>query len=245
MSNLRIARGRCLPLGSMATPDGVNFALLSQQASAVTLVLYKLDGKEPIAEIALHPRRNRTGQHWHVLVHGLPPSFCFGWRVDGKHGPGHFFDPSLVLIDPAARALSGAATWGRSDEPDAKHRSRRSVFLRRPFNWQEDAPPLTALEDSVIYELHVRGFTCPPSSGVAHPGTFAGLMEKIPYLKSLGITAVELLPIHEFDETDCAFFHPDTRQRHRNFWGYNSIAFAAPKCSYASTGADHGQINEF
>src|SRR5262249_22700712 len=100
MSNLRIAPGRGLPLGAMATPDGVNFAPLRRHATAVTLALYKLDGKELISEIALHPRRNRTGQHWHVLVHGLPPSFCYGWRVDGKHGPGHFYDPSLVLIDP-------------------------------------------------------------------------------------------------------------------------------------------------
>src|SRR3954468_15199272 len=149
MLNLRIARGRCLPLGTVATPDGVNFALLSRHATAVTLVLYELDGKQLISEIALHPRRNRTGQIWHVLVQGLPPSFCFGWRVDGKHGPGHCFDPSLVLIDPAARAVSGAAVWGSSEEPDLKSTPRRSVFIQRSFNWQEDVPPLTPLEDSI------------------------------------------------------------------------------------------------
>src|SRR3954454_9895985 len=245
MLNLRIARGRCLPLGTMATPDGVNFALLSRHATAVTLVLYALDGKELISEVALQPRRNRTGQHWHVLVQGLPAAFCFGWRVDGPHGPGHRFDPSLVLIDPTARAVSGGAVWGRSDEPDLKHTTRRSVFLPRSFGWQEDAPHLTPLADSIIYELHVRGFTCHPSSGVAHPGTFAGLIEKIPYLQWLGVTAVELLPIHEFDECDCPFSNPDTGERLRNFWGYNSIAFAAPKASYAASGPRHGQVREF
>jgi glycogen operon protein len=245
MLNLRIARGRCLPLGTMATPDGVNFALLSRHGTAASLVLYALDGKEVISEVALHPRRNRTGQHWHVLVQGLPPAFCYGWRVDGPHGPGHRFDPNLVLIDPAARALSGGAVWGKSDEPDLKHTTRRSIYLPRSFNWQEDAPLLTPLEDSVIYELHVRGFSCHPSSGVKHPGTFAGLAEKIPYLKELGVTAVELLPIHEFDETDCDFHNPKTKKRHRNFWGYNSIAFAAPKAAYAATGADNGQLSEF
>src|SRR4029079_14725678 len=109
----------------------------------------------------------------------------------------------------------------------------------------EDQPPLTPLEDSIVYELHVRGFTWHPSSGVDKPGTYAGLVEKIPYLQALGVTAVELLPIHEFDECDCPFTNPLTGERLRNFWGYNSIAFAAPKASYVTTGADHGQLTEF
>src|SRR5262249_41507629 len=103
----------------------------------------------------------------------------------------------------------------------------------------------TPLEDSVIYEVHVRGFTCHPSSGIAHPGTFAGLAEKIPYLKHLGVTAIELLPVHEFDEDDCPFTNPSTGERLRNFWGYNSIAFAAPKAAYAASGPEHNQVSEF
>src|SRR5256885_621470 len=97
----------------------------------------------------------------------------------------------------------------------------------------------------VLYELHGRGFTVHPSSGVRAPGTFAGLVEKIPYLKGLGVTAVELLPIHEFDEQDCPFFDPSTGEKLRNYWGYNSIAFAAPKAAYAATGPAHGQVIEF
>src|SRR5262249_25110167 len=154
-------------------------------------------------------------------------------------GPVHRFDPNIVLLDPAATALSGGALWGVSDEPSQRSTSRRSLYLRRPFNWQEDVPLVTPLEDSVIYELHVRGFTVHPTSGVAPPGTFAGLVEKIPYLKSLGVTAVELLPIHEFDEVDCTFVNPQTGERLRNFWGYNSVAFAAPKASFAASGVDH------
>jgi glycogen operon protein len=245
MLTLRIARGRCLPLGASAVPDGVNFALLCRHGRTVSLLVYPLEGGDPLAEIVLHPRRNRTGDHWHVLVGGLPPAFCYGWRVDGPSGPGNAFDPSAVLLDPAATALSGGGVWGRSDEPNRRTTSRRSVYLRRPFHWQEDAPPLTPLEDSLIYELHVRGFSCHPSSGVAHPGTFAGLVEKIPHLRELGVTAVELLPIHEFDECDCPFVNPDTGARLRNFWGYNSIAFAALKASYAATGPEHGQVQEF
>jgi glycogen operon protein len=226
-------------------PDGVNFAMLSEHATAVFLVLYPIDGQEPLAEVTLHPRRNRTGNHWHVQVTGLPPGFCYGWRVDGPRGPGHCFDSSVVLIDPSTTALTDGAPWGASCEPQARVTARRSVFLRRPFHWQEDAPLVTPLEDSIIYELHVRGFTCHGSSGVAHPGTFLGLVEKIPYLQSLGVTAVELLPIHEFDECDCTFFNPDTKERLRNFWGYNSIAFAAPKAAYAASGPRHDQAAEF
>jgi glycogen operon protein len=245
MHNLRTARGRSLPLGATAAADGVNFVVLSRNGTAVTLVLYPLEGEAALAEIPLDPRRHRTGNHWHILVAGLPSLFRYGWRVSGPKGPGHRFDTSMVLLDPAATAIADSTVWGQSQEKDHVCSVRRSLFVRQPFNWREDAPPLTALEDSIIYELHVRGFTCHPTSAVARPGTFAGLVEKIPYLQSLGVTAVELLPIHEFDECDCPFTNPITGERLRNLWGYNSIAFAAPKASYAASGPDHGQVIEF
>jgi glycogen operon protein len=240
MYNLRISRGRCLPLGTSPVPEGVNFALLSRHASAVSLVIFTRDNRDLLAQIPLHPRRNRTGDHWHIMVGGLPPAFCYGWRVNGPAGPGHAFDPSLVLLDPSSTALSGGAVWGHDDG-----NGRRSLYLRRPFNWHQDVLPRTPLEDSIIYELHVRGFTCHRSSGVRQPGTFAGLIEKIPYLLSLGVTAVELLPVHEFDENDCPFVNPETGEPLHNFWGYNSIAFGAVKASYAASGALHGQVREF
>lgn len=246
MRFLKIDRGKCLPLGASALPDGVNFALLCRNGTTVTLVINPLNGTESFTEIALHPRRNRTGDHWHVQVAGLPPTFMYGWRVDGPRGAGNHFDPSIILLDPSATALSDGACWGQSREPPGRRfSSRRSLYLRRSFDWKEDVPPRTPLEDSIIYELHVRGFTCHPSSRVAHPGTFAGLVDKILYLKALGVTAVVLLPIHEFDENDCPFYNPDTGEQLRNFWGYNSIAFAAVKSAYASNGAEHGQLTEF
>jgi glycogen operon protein len=245
MLTLRTARGRSLPLGATALANGVNFAVLCRHGTSVSLVLYPLEGDEPLAELALDYWKNRTGSHWHIQVAGLPLAFRYGWRVDGPAGDGHRFDPFAVLLDPSATAVSDGVHWGQMHEPERQRSRRRSLFFRRPFNWQEDVPPRIPLEDSIIYELHVRGFTCHPTSGVARPGTFAGLVEKIPYLQWLGVTAVELLPIHEFDETDCPFFHPETKKRLRNFWGYNSIAFGAPKAAYASTGPEHGQVTEF
>jgi glycogen operon protein len=245
MPSLHTARGRALPLGASAQAEGINFALLSRHGTRVWLVLESLDGSQRLGEFELHARFNRTGNHWHIQVSGLPPAFRYGWRVDGPRGGGHRFDPTITLIDPSSTMLSGGFPWGRSAAPQSHCTDRRSVFLRRSFDWRDDVPPRTPLEDSIIYELHVRGFTAHPSAGVAHPGTFAALIQKIPYLSSLGITAVELLPIHEFDECDCPFTNPYTGERLRNFWGYNSIAFAAPKASYAGSGAVYGQLNEF
>jgi glycogen operon protein len=232
-------------LGASAIPDGVNFALLCRHGTSVSLVIYPLEGGDAETTVVLHPRRNRTGDHWHILVGGLPPAFSYGWRVDGPHGPGDYYDPSVVLMDPSATALSGCGRWAEAVEPEQHVSSRRSLFLRKPFHWQEDVPPLTPLEDTILYELHVRGYTCHPTSGVAHPGTFAGLAEKVSYLQWLGVTAVELLPVHEFDELDCPFSNPVTGQPLRNFWGYNSVAFAAVKASYATAAAEHGQVHEF
>jgi glycogen operon protein len=234
-----------LPIGAAALPEGVNFAVLCRHGTAVSLVVYPLESGEPLAEIALDPSTHRTGNHWHIQVAGLPAAFRYGWRVDGPKEGGHCFDPAAVLLDPAATSVSDSAIWGHWREPERGRSKRRSVFIRRSFSWHEDTPQRIPMEDSIIYELHVRGFTCHPSSGVAKPGTFAGLIEKIPYLKWLGVTAVELLPIHEFDETDCPFLNPTTKELLRNFWGYNSIAFAAPKAAYASSGKEHGQVTEF
>jgi glycogen operon protein len=246
MPPLDTGRGRPLPLGTTSGPDGHNFALLCRHGTRVTLVLLPETGREPLAEIPLHPKQNRTGDHWHVRVAGLPPTFCYGWRVDGPDGPRTRFDPSRLLLDPAAPMVSDGATWAGTCEVDPQRTSRRSLYHHAPrYDWEDDAPPLTPLEDSVIYEVHVRGFTCHPSSGVAHPGTFRGLVEKIPYLKWLGVTAVELMPVFEWDECDCPFAHPDTGEKLVNFWGYNPIAFGAAKGAFAASAAGHGQNAEF
>jgi isoamylase len=247
MLSLQTSRGRPLPLGASRTGVSLNFAVLSRHATDVTLVILpEHAGNSPLAEFQLDPRTHRTGDHWHIRVDGLPDTFCYGWRVDGPVGPRHRFDPSHVLIDPCCTVISNGYAWNSTCEVDPTSTSRRSLYSRsKDYNWENDSPPLTRLEDTIIYEMHVRGFTQHGSSLVAAPGTFNGVKEKIPYLKWLGITAIELLPVHEFYECDCPFYNPATGEKLVNFWGYNSIAFAAPKSSYAETGNVHDQVYEF
>jgi len=244
--NLTISRGRPMPLGVTYHPEGHNFVLMCRHGTKVVLVILPETENEPLAEIELNARWHRTGDMWHVQVGGLPSTFRYGWRVDGPRTPRTRFDPSRLLLDPAATMLSDGAVWAGTCEVDPQRTSRRSlVHYSRRYHWDDDAPPLTPLEDTIIYELHVRGFTCHPSSGVQHPGTFRGLIEKIDYLKWLGITAVELMPIFEFDECNCPFVNPQTGERLVDYWGYNPIAFAAPKAAYAASARQHGQNREF
>jgi len=226
---LAVGRGRALPLGASPMPDGVNFSLVCRHGTAVWLILSEPCAHGFEAEIPLDPLVNRTGDHWHVRVEGLPEEFCYGYRIDGPSGDGYRFDPSIVLLDPYARALSCGRPWGGSSDLP-----RRSLVNETMVDREGVVRPPIPLEDTILYELHVRGYTIHPSSEVRRPGTFAGLAEKMEYLKWLGVTAVELLPIDEFDENDCAYVNPLTGERLKNFWGYNTIAFSAPKAAYAS-----------
>src|SRR5262245_4207632 len=181
MPTYRTSRGRPLPLGATRVGDSVNFAVLSRHATAVTLAFFLESGGRPIGEVVLDPWKNRTGDHWHVRVDGLPQSFRYGWRVDGPKGKMHRFNPNRVLIDPASSVISEGETWAGTCEVDPERTGRRSLFHHpRRYDWGEDAPPLTPHEETIVYELHVRGFTRHPSSGVEHPGTFRGPIEKVP-----------------------------------------------------------------
>jgi len=237
-------RGRPIPLGLSAADNSLNFSLLCRHGTNVWLVIQPFEQPETV--IALDPQLNRTGYHWHIRLEGLPDRFYYGWRVDGPKDPKNRFDPNATLLDPAATLISGGGAWGAGCHAERKRAHRHSTFVQSPrYDWNDDTPPLIPWEDSIVYELHVRGFTIHPTSGVKQPGTFQGLIEKIPYLQWLGVTAVELLPIHEFDECYCPFTDPTTGSRLRNFWGYNSIAFAAPNSAYAASQAELGQVAEF
>jgi len=251
--NLRVLPGHPLPLGVRETRNGVNFAVFSRHATAVRLVLFASGQHEPWRELPLDPVFQRTGNIWHIEIEGLPPGTRYGWRMDRQPVPDdgfQRFDASKVLIDPYARALTGGHEWGvryirQGEPPRTDFARRRSLHVDNSFDWGVVRPPQGPLTDKVIYEMHVRGFTCHPSSGVKAPGTYEGLIEKIPYLKELGVTAVELLPVYEFDENDNPRTNPMTGEYLRNYWGYDPICFFAPKAAYASNGRDGNQVAEF
>lgn len=241
-----LGQGLPLPFGAWFLPGGqsVNFSVFSAHADRCTLVLYEKDRREPVDEIPFPPEF-RVGQVFTMVVFGLDPERMeYGLRMGGPYAParGHRFDPTKVLLDPYARAIGGRDVWGEhdGDEPPAL----RARLVPDDFDWENDRHPCVPTEDLVIYEMHVRGFTRHESSGVKHPGTFAAIREKIPYLKALGVNAVELMPIFEFDEFENTRIDPETGARLMNYWGYSTVGFFAPKAGYAHTGRIGMQADE-
>jgi isoamylase len=219
-ADFEFIRGSPLPLGSTVLRGGVNFAIFSKAAGGVTLVIFAPDSAGPLLEFPLDGRFHKTGDVWHCFLAGVDPGIHYGYRVND--GP--------VLLDPY-----GKAVWGLS----------RSVVVDNRFAWEHDQPLCIPMADSVIYELHVRGFTRHPSSGVNATGTFVGLTEKIPYLKELGVTAVELLPVTEFDEKANRNRDPLMNRALLDFWGYNPISFFAPKAGYSVGAHALTPVDEF
>lgn len=217
--------------GATALPNGVNFTIHSQNATSCELLLYHRGEAEPYAVLPF-PDSYRIGKVYSMIVFGLKiAEFEYAYRLDGPYVPekGLLFDKAKPLLDPYARAVTGQSSWGKN--PDKEHGYRARVVVN-DFDWGKDFQPRHAMQDLIIYEMHVRGFTQHESSGVLHPGTFAGLMEKIPYLKELGITAVELMPIFEFDETMAK--REVNGRTLLDYWGYNTVSFFSPNTSYAA-----------
>ncbi len=243
-----VRRGHPLPYGASVRRDGVNFAVFSPRASEMLLVLFLPGEREPVLELPLDRRYNRTGDVWHVFVGGLDPGIEYGFRADCEPNPSPRllrFDRRQVLLDPYGKAVAGLERWGEVSGAWGRLASLRSRVVDEEFDWGHEQPLRIALADSVIYEVHVRGFTRHPSSGVQHPGTFSGIVEKIPYLKQLGITALELMPVTEFEECDNPRRNPLTGEPLRNFWGYQPVSFFSPKTSYARPNATGQVVREF
>jgi glycogen operon protein len=248
LQTFRSGRGHCRPFGATPLPGGVNFAIFSRHASSVHLVLFQEGREEPTAEITLDPSHNKTGDVWHIFVHDLGPETLYGYRVFGPFASkaGHRFDSRCIVLDPYALAISGGQRWGAPDVPhgcSAGLLTRRGRVVFEDFDWGDDVPPRTPMAQTVLCELHVRGYTRHQSAGVAHPGTFLGLCEKIPHLQSLGVTAVQLMPVLEFDELDQTHKHPRTGALLHNYWGYSPLSYFAPKASYATRPGQ--QLREF
>jgi glycogen operon protein len=233
-----------MPFGASLVGRGVNFAVYSRHGTACSLVLYRAGEEQPYAEIPFLPEF-RVGDVYAMIVFDLDPdSLEYGYRMDGPHDPatGHRFDASRVLLDPMAHTVRGQETWGA--RPSGK-RTYRATLTPQDFDWQGDQPLGLPLSDLVIYEMHVRGFTRSPSSGVKHAGCFAGLREKIPHLKELGVNCVELMPVFEFDEMEYDRVNPLTGEPIFNYWGYSTLGFYAPKAGFAATGGLSMQADEF
>jgi glycogen operon protein len=219
--------------------------VFSRHATAVTLLIETAEapGKDRHRyQIALPPEEHRTGDIWHILVEIQTADFTYGYCMDGPSQiavDGCAYDNSTVLIDPFCHQLL-PRKWG---SPARYGSAPCCMPLSSEFDWEGDRPLNIPWTETVIYELHPRGYTRHPSSGAAFPGTFLGIIEKIPYLQSLGITAVELMPITEFDENDITFTNPDSPIPLKNYWGYNPVSFHALKSGYASDFKNH--INEF
>ncbi|MEV6605482.1 glycogen debranching protein GlgX [Kutzneria sp. NPDC051319] len=236
-----VRAGRPLPFGASRVPGGVNFSVYSAGATGMTLVLYRRDEVEPWAELDFPPEFV-VGAVYSMTVFGIDAETVeYGYRADGPFEPerGHRFDRGQVLLDPYATLVHGRDSWG------GQRRPLRSGVALDDFDWEEDRQLRIPSEDLVIYEAHVRGFTRHSSSGVDQPGTFAGLVEKIPYLKSLGVNAVELMPVFEFDELDNERRDPRSGAPLHNYWGYSTIGFFAPKAGLAATGRLGMQADEF
>lgn len=239
------SRGFALPIGCTILSEGINFSLFSRHAEEVFLSIDLPEtAKTPRqqAEIQLHPEVNRTGDLWHILLKTDRGDLRYGYRINGpksREKNGLIYDNQILLLDPASHVHIPRG-WG---EQKAAPNLPACGIIKHNFNWQDDQPLNIPLAQSIIYELHVRGFTRHPSSRVNHPGTYHGLMEKIPYLQELGITAVELMPVTEFDENDNVFRDPKNGQTLKNFWGYNPVSFFALKSGYAADTSRH--INEF
>jgi glycogen operon protein len=250
--------GQPYPLGAAWDGSGVNFALFSQHATHVELCLF--DGPEGSRETARIRLPEQTDHVWHAYLPGIRPGQLYGYRVHGPYEPrdGHRFNPAKLLLDPYAKAIAGTVQWSDAlfgytlgsqeadlsyDERDSAPGTPKCVVVDTTFEWGNDAHPRTPWHQTLIYELHVKGFTARhPDVPSQLRGTYAGLMcpEILDYLHSLGVTAVELMPVHQFLVDKHLIDRGAT-----NYWGYNSLGFFAPEARYASSGVRGQQVTEF
>ena len=239
--------GKNFPLGATPCRGGVNFSLFSRAATRVELLLFdRADNGRPSRAVDLDPRRHRTYHYWHVFLPGVGAGQLYGYRVHGLFDPalGLRFDPTKVLLDPYGRGVTVPTHYSReaARQPGDNAATAMKSVVADPsaYDWEGDAPLRRPSVRTIIYEMHVRGFTRHPSSGVAEArrGTYAGLIEKIPYLRDLGVTAVELLPVFQFDAQDC----PPGRV---NYWGYAPVSFFAPHQAYSARQDLLGPLDEF
>jgi glycogen operon protein len=237
VETLSVIPGRPYPMGTTVYDKGVRFTIFSRHARRVWVALFRtVEDREPVWEYEFDPKRHRTGDVWSIFVKGIGEGVFFLYRMDGPWSPreGHRFNPTVYLLDPYAKAFVG----------DIHNGTMKCVAVHDRMEWHDDVRPHIPARDLVIYEAHVRGMTRHRSSGAAHPGTYRGFIEKIPYLRDLGINAVELLPVHEMGE-DLLGRSSISGGELRNYWGYSTIGFCAPTGRYAVNAAGSEHLDEF
>ena len=237
IDGLRCCKGHPLPFGtSILASGGINFSINSADAEGCALQLYHRGEGKAFADILI-PDEYRIGSNYSIIIYDLDPEDLeYTYRFFGKMdiGSGYRFDPDITLLDPYAKLISGRDVWGDESQADKPMRAR---VILEDFPWEGDRPLEIPFNDLVIYEMHVRGFTKDPSSKARYKGTFAGVVEMIPYLKELGVNCVELLPVFEYNELENKLSDPDGNRLY-NFWGYSTACFFAPKSGYAVSGPD-------
>ena len=241
ISGFSVRPGNHLIQGATAMPNAVNFTISSANATSCELLLFHRKEKTPYAVIPI-PDSYRIGDVFSIIVFGLDiTEFEYAYRMDGPHDPrkGLLFNKERILLDPYARAVTGQHEWGENAANDHQYHAR---VVTESFDWGDMRSPELPLRDLIIYEMHVRGFTRSSTSGVAHPGTFAGILEKLPHLLALGINAVELMPVFEFNELEDARVI-DGKTLY-NYWGYNTVSFFSPNTSYSSENEYNREGNE-
>lgn len=251
--------------GAEPAPGGCHFSLFSKNATSVDLLFFDApDSPEPSRRISFDSTVNKTGDVWHIHVPGVGHGQIYGYVVDGPwqpEGAGHRFNPHKLLLDPYARAVVGGYDWncpeaysydwygGQGDLGFSRlsnfAKAPKAVVVAEAFDWERVRSPARPLKDTVIYETHVRAMTRDPSAASAWPGSYRGMVEKIPYLKDLGVTAVELLPIHESNPRENTRTNPETGEPLTNFWGYSTVNFFSPAAWFASDGDGRTAVREF
>ena len=243
IGKLQYRIGRVFPFGATIIDGGVNFSIFSKEATGCTLLLYHHGHRKPFVKIPF-PQEFRIGDVYTMMVFGIDIETTeYGYCFDGVYDPsrGLRYNKDRILLDPYAKSVSGRSVWGRKPDPENPF-PHRGQFVYEDYDWEGDKPLEYSPKDLVIYEMHVRSFTQHPSSGVKRKGTFSGLLEKIPYLKELGVNCIELMPIFEFDELE------NTREaggkRLVNYWGYSTVCFFAPKAGYAASAPFGMEVDE-
>lgn len=241
-NSIEIAIGTPEPLGVTILETGINFAIYSRNATSVTLCLFTFgDLIKPWKELPLIPPDHKTGFVWHILVKLPSPDFMYMYRVDGPDDAQNLFDPTLYLLDPYAKSVVTTNVWG----DNLTYNPMGAIPTKDSFDWEGVEAPKISFSDFIIYEMHVRALTQHPSSRVNCPGTYLGLIEKIPHLLELGINAIELMPVHEFNECEYAKSHPYMQYPLYNFWGYSTTNFFSPMQRYAYENNHNAAIVEF